>query len=151
MKHAVKLVVLLALIVVTSWMPSSARAVAVNGRGPTLTSLGPLVFSADGTLFAADNAAAAVYALDLGAQASKNGADFLLMSNTRRGVMNISTRDVATAAPITEPVLTPTGGVPYETVAAMTGIEQMDLLDAQHSIVVARAATGINLQVVPLP
>jgi hypothetical protein len=33
----------------------------------------------------------------------------------------------------------------------MRGIEQMDLLDAQNSIVVARAATGLNLQVVPLP
>ncbi len=81
----------------------------------------------------------------------KNGADFLLMSNTSRGVMKISTRDFGTAPAITAPVTTPTGGVPYETVASMRGIEQMDLLDAQNSIVIARAQTGLNLQVVPLP
>ena len=42
-------------------------------------------------------------------------------------------------------------GIPYETIASMKGIEQMDLLDAQSSIVVARVAGGVNLQVVPLP
>ena len=42
-----KLVVLLALVVATSWAPSSARAVVDNGQGPSLTSLGPLAFSAD--------------------------------------------------------------------------------------------------------
>jgi hypothetical protein len=365
MKHSsVKLVALLALIVVTSWAPSSARAVAESGQGPKLTALGPLAFSADGTLFAADNTAATVYALDLGTQAAgatpgtkgmdgldtalaamlgtaateititdlavhprshnafvsvmrgqgadaapalfrvdgtgkidlvsmqtvkfskvelpnapltapgrrnpradtvtdmalvdgklwvaglsneefasklraipypfatvdsgtsveifhgnhaavetrspvytfvpyalggqqnliagylctplvkfavsglkpgdkvrgttiaelgagnrpidmllykKNGTDFLLMSNTSRGVMKISTAGFATAAPITAAVTTPTGGVPFETVESMRGIEQMDLLDAQNSIVVARSATGVNLQVVPLP
>jgi hypothetical protein len=81
----------------------------------------------------------------------KNGADFLLMSNTSRGVMKISTAGFATAAPITEPVTTPTGGVAFETVASMRGIEQMDLLDAQNSIVLARGQSGVNLQVVPLP
>jgi hypothetical protein len=33
----------------------------------------------------------------------------------------------------------------------MTGIEQMDQLDAQHSIVLARAGSGLNLAAVPLP
>ena len=83
----------------------------------------------------------------------KDGQDFLLMSNTSRGVMKISTRDFATAAPITAHVTTPTGGVPYETIASMSGIQQMDLLDAQNAIVLARpsATAPVNLQVVPLP
>ena len=46
---------------------------------------------------------------------------------------------------------TPTGGVGYETVASMQGIEQLDMLDAQNSIVIARANGAVNLQVVPLP
>jgi hypothetical protein len=33
----------------------------------------------------------------------------------------------------------------------MTGIEQMDLLDAQRSIVLARTSSGLNLSAVPLP
>jgi hypothetical protein len=81
----------------------------------------------------------------------KNGADFLLMSNTSHGVMKIPTKGFATAAPITQPVTTATGGVPFETVATMRGIEQMELLDAQNAIVIARAASGVHLQVVPLP
>ena len=66
----VKLWVFIVLVVVTSWVPSSARGVAETGQGPALTSIGPLTFGPDGTLFAADNQAAAVFGLDLGAQAS---------------------------------------------------------------------------------
>jgi hypothetical protein len=42
--------------------------------------------------------------------------------------------------------------VPFEKVTTMTGIEQMDKLDDQNVIVLARAASGsVNLQVLPLP
>jgi hypothetical protein len=33
----------------------------------------------------------------------------------------------------------------------MKGVEQLDLLDAQNSIVIARAGAALNLQIVPLP
>jgi hypothetical protein len=39
----------------------------------------------------------------------------------------------------------------YETIASMTRIEQMDMLDAQRSIVIAPASGALNLQAVPLP
>ncbi len=65
---------LVALVVVASWAPSSARAVAVAGQGPTMASIGPLAFGPDGTLFAADNQGAKFVALDLGAQASGGAA-----------------------------------------------------------------------------
>ena len=42
-------------------------------------------------------------------------------------------------------------GVPYETIASMKGVEQLDLLDGQNSIVIARAGAALNLQIVPLP
>jgi hypothetical protein len=80
----------------------------------------------------------------------KDGAEFLLMSNTSRGVMKISTAGFGSAAPITSRI-GGTAGVTYETIAGMTGIEQMDLLDAQRSIVLARASGALNLQAVPLP
>ena len=45
-----------------------------------------------------------------------------------------------------------TGGVPFEKVTSMTGIEQLDKLDDATSIVIARTASGgVNLQAVPLP
>ena len=82
----------------------------------------------------------------------KDGRDFLLMSNTNRGVMKIPTATFGTETPITAPVPTGTAGVKYETVASMTGIEQLDLLDATRTIVIARGADGVrNLQIVILP
>ena len=81
----------------------------------------------------------------------KNGRDFLLMSNNSRGVMKIATDGFASASPITSPVSAETAGVPYETITSMRGVEQLDLLDAQNSIVIARAGAALNLQIVPLP
>ena len=82
----------------------------------------------------------------------KGGQEFLLTTNNSRGVMKIPTNTFAAAAPITAPVETETGGVPFEKVTTMTGIQQLDKLDDNNSIVVARtAAGGINLQVLALP
>jgi hypothetical protein len=74
------------------------------------------------------------------------------MSNTSRGVMKIPTATFATEAPITSPVPTGTAGVKYETITAMTGVEQLDLLDQTRSIVIVRNADGTrSLQIVILP
>jgi hypothetical protein len=81
----------------------------------------------------------------------KDGKEFLLMSNNSRGVMKIPTADFGTASGITAKVNSETAGIPYEKIAAMTGIEQMDLLDAQRSIVLARSGAGLNLSAVALP
>jgi hypothetical protein len=81
----------------------------------------------------------------------KDGKEFLLMSNNSRGVMKIPTADFGTASGITAPVKTETAGIAYETIASMKGIEQMDLLDAQRSIVLARTPSGLNLSAVALP
>ena len=83
---------------------------------------------------------------------SKGGQEFLLTTNNSRGVMKIPTNTFAKATPITTPVTSETGGVPFEKVTSMTGIEQMDKLDDQRSIVIARQASGsVNLQVLALP
>ena len=83
---------------------------------------------------------------------SKGGKDFLLMANNSRGVMKIPTDTFASAAAITTPVKAETGGVPFETVAGLTGIEQLDALDATHALVLARSASkGLDLRAVALP
>ena len=81
----------------------------------------------------------------------QDGREFLLMSNNNRGVMKIPTAEFGSAPAITTRVTTPTGGVAYETIAAMKGVEQMDLLDAQRTIVLARTASGLSLSAVALP
>jgi len=81
----------------------------------------------------------------------KDGREFLLMSNTASGVMKIPTDGFATAAPITARVASETGGVAFETVAAMKGIEQLDLLDANRTLALSRVEGGLNLTTVALP
>ncbi len=76
----------------------------------------------------------------------KDGKDFLLMSNSRHGVLKIGTDGLASAAAITAPV-GGTAGVPFETIASMVNVEQMDRLDATRSIVIADG----NLTAVVLP
>ena len=81
----------------------------------------------------------------------KDGQEFLLMSNTARGVMKIPTADFGAAPALTERV-NGTAGIRYETIASMKNIEQLDLLDAQHSIVITKGADGArSLTAVILP
>ncbi len=80
----------------------------------------------------------------------KEGRDYLLMANSRYGVLKIPTSQFAGAPAITSRI----GGTQgtFEPVAAMPGVEQLDLLDAQRSIVLARASDGSrNLSAVALP
>jgi len=81
----------------------------------------------------------------------KNGQDFVLMANTTRGVMKIAAAPFATAAPMTMPSNQETAGVPFEKVPSMTGVQQLDLLDATHSVVLTGTAAALNLQAVELP
>jgi hypothetical protein len=84
---------------------------------------------------------------------TKGGADFLLMSNNSRGVMKIAADRIATAQPIGTPVLDDQrAGVGYQTVAALSGTEELDLLDSQQAIALVRQRSGeLNLQVMALP
>lgn len=82
----------------------------------------------------------------------KGGKEFLLMSNNSRGVMKIPTDGFASAEKITTRVASETGGVPFETVTSMKGVEQLDLLDDARTIVLTRAEAGaLNLDIVALP
>ena len=84
---------------------------------------------------------------------TKDGKDYLLMSNTSRGVMKVPTETFGTQPGITENVGDGgQAGVGYETIAQMTGVEQLDLLDDQRAIVIARNDAGVaNLEAVALP
>ena len=82
----------------------------------------------------------------------KGGKDYLLIANTSRGVMKVATDGFATAPGITAKVATETGGVGFEPMASLKGVEQLDLLDAQRAIVLTRAEGGaLSLQAVALP
>lgn len=82
----------------------------------------------------------------------KGGKDYLLMSNTSRGVMKIPTQDFASQPGITAPVPNGTAGITYETIASFTGVQQLDKLDASHAVMLVKTAAGaLNLDTVTLP
>ena len=80
----------------------------------------------------------------------KDGKDFLLLANSSRGVMKISTDNLENA-PAIETRVEGTKGQTYETVAGWKGIEQLDLLDADHAMVLCKTGIGLNLESRLLP
>jgi hypothetical protein len=82
---------------------------------------------------------------------NKGGQDYLLMSNTSRGVMKIPTADFGSAPGITSRVDTEKAGIAYETIADLAGVEQLDLLGKNTIVLIKSSATGKSLETVPVP
>jgi hypothetical protein len=81
----------------------------------------------------------------------KDGRDFILMSNSDRGVMKIPTEGAGSAASITSRV-PDKQGLGYQTIDALKGVMQLDQLDARRAVVLARDDSGtLNLKTVDLP
>lgn len=80
----------------------------------------------------------------------KDGKEFLLMANNSRGVMKMSTEGLDTYKAITE--RTDITGVPYQTIAELKGVEQLDKLDDANAVILARSESGsLDLKTVALP
>jgi hypothetical protein len=81
----------------------------------------------------------------------KDGKDYLLLANSSRGVMKITTDQIENAESIAEPVKEKKG-LPYETIESWTGIDQLDRLDPQHALVLRRTESGsLDLESRDLP
>jgi hypothetical protein len=84
---------------------------------------------------------------------TKDGASWLLLSNSARGVMKITTAGLKDAKTLTEPVGGGgSAGQKYETVSSMNGVVQMDRLNETSALVLMQAEGGaLNLKTVALP
>lgn len=82
---------------------------------------------------------------------SKGGKDFVLMANSARGVMKISTDNFDIKDGIVERPKTDTAGSKYETIEGWKGIEQLDKLDDSHVILLMKTGSGYNLISAELP
>jgi hypothetical protein len=81
----------------------------------------------------------------------KDGKDYLLLANNRRGVMKIPTEGIDQAEAITKGV-EGTAGLKYETIKALQGTEHLDAFDKDHALVLLRTPDKkLNLQAVELP
>jgi len=82
----------------------------------------------------------------------KDGKSFLLLSNSSRGVMKISTENIAEREPIQQRV--ERGGVagqPYETIEDLTGVVQLDRLNEGNAVVLIESDSGFDLKTIQLP
>lgn len=83
---------------------------------------------------------------------TRDGADYLLLSNSSRGVMKISTSGLGTNDGLSEPVRGGgTAGQAYETVNAFQGVVQMDRLGDDHAVVLVQSEDSLDLKTLPLP
>ncbi len=78
---------------------------------------------------------------------------YLLLSNSARGVMKVSTEDIESNEGLREPVQGGgTAGQAYETIDELQGVVQMDRLNDQHAVVLVSGDGGVlHLRTVPLP
>ncbi len=82
----------------------------------------------------------------------QGGSNFLLMANSARGVMKISTSDIENNTGLTEPVQGGgAAGQPYETINALEGTVQLDKLSNTHAVVVIDKNGQQSLKSVELP
>ena len=81
----------------------------------------------------------------------KDGKDFLLLANNSRGIMKISTDQIESAEGISERV-SDNKGLPYQTIEGWKGVDQLDLLDPTHALVLRRGeGNSLNLESLALP
>jgi hypothetical protein len=81
----------------------------------------------------------------------RDGKDYLLIANSKRGVMKVTTDNAAEQTPITERI-SGTAGLKYETVASLQGVQQLDKLNDRNAVVMVVNADGAaSLKTVALP
>jgi hypothetical protein len=79
----------------------------------------------------------------------KGGQTYILMNNTSRGVMKIKGENLDSYPAIT--AQTDVTGVPYETIAGLKGVEQLDQLDDSRALILVKGDSGIDLKTLALP
>ncbi len=81
----------------------------------------------------------------------KAGNEYILMSNSSRGVMKMSTEKIDTFGAITQQ--TERQGLSYETIPELKGVEQLDKYDDSSALIVARLVEGgsLDLKTIALP
>jgi len=80
---------------------------------------------------------------------NKAGHAFILLNNSNRGVMKLAADNLETYKPITAP--SDIAGVPYETIKALTGVQQLDKVDDTMAAILVGAGSGTELKTIALP
>jgi hypothetical protein len=81
---------------------------------------------------------------------NKDGKTFVLMANTARGVMKVTTDGISSTEPITTPVKG-TAGLKYEKIDAAKGVVKLDRLSENQALMLVKASNSISLKSMDLP
>jgi hypothetical protein len=79
----------------------------------------------------------------------KDGKDYILMANSSRGVMKLQASGLDDYKAIT--AQTEITGVPYETIASLKGVQQLDKLDDSNALLLMDNEGSLDLRTIPLP
>ena len=80
----------------------------------------------------------------------KDGKDYILMANSSRGVMKLPAAKLESYDAITAPVADKQG-VPYETIAELKGVQQLDRYDDKSALMLMLDGGSMDLRTVALP
>jgi len=80
----------------------------------------------------------------------KDGKEYFLMSNDRRGIMKLPTSELGSIPAITGSVAG-TAGVPYETITAITNVQQLDKFSDQRALILQLNGGSLDLKTIDLP
>ena len=82
----------------------------------------------------------------------KNGARYLLIANTSRGVMKLAVAGIEGMEGLTTPVRGGgQAGLEYETIESLTNVSQLAPLDEGRALVLIETDAGAELETVALP
>jgi hypothetical protein len=80
---------------------------------------------------------------------NKGGSEFILMANSSRGVMKLPAAKLDSYSGIT--AQTEKQGVPYETIAELKGVQQLDKFDDARALLLTDEGGSMDLRTIPLP
>lgn len=81
----------------------------------------------------------------------KDGKEYLLLSNSNRGVMKIPTEGIKDVSPI-QSRIAGRAGMKYETIENLKGVQHLDKFDAGHAVLLVKGEDGtLSLKTVELP
>ncbi|MFI4974960.1 MAG: hypothetical protein ACHP84_10510 [Caulobacterales bacterium] len=80
----------------------------------------------------------------------KDGADYILMANSNRGVMKLAADNLGQYGPITDKIAA-TEGVPYETIADLQGVRRLDHFDEGSAVAMVANGDALSLTTIALP
>jgi len=81
----------------------------------------------------------------------KDGKDYILMANSSRGVMKITTDNIDKIRGIAQPI-SGTAGLTYQTLENLKGVQQLDRLDSEHALLLVQTDSGaLDLETIALP